>query len=152
MEPATVGGDSMNEFRPLLLIYNKVIAVDFDGTLFAKGGYPAFGAPNSGLIHALRYLKEKNGCQLILWTCREGELLDAAIRACRNVDLEFDAINECVQARREKYGNSRKVGADIYIDDKCLNLSNSSFLPYHLQPGIWRDALNREVKTWTERH
>ena len=130
----------MGQFRPLIQISNKVIAVDFDGTLFAKGRYPAYGAPNFGLINVLRYLKEECGCQLILWTSREGELLDAAVRACRNVGLDFDAINECVQERIERYGNSRKVGADIYIDDKALNLS--SLLPYHLQPGIWKNAVN----------
>lgn len=122
-------------------IFNKVIAVDFDGTLFKKAKYPEFGAPNQKLIQTLIDLQQKQECKLILWTCREGELLDRAVRACGQCGLRFDAINDCIPERAAKYGNSRKVGADIYLDDKSVNVLDFSKLPYRLQPGIWKEAI-----------
>ena len=73
---------------------DKVIAVDFDGTLFEKKRFPGFGAPKLGLIGTLRYLQRKRGCKLILWTCREGRELEMALEGCGGVGLRFDAVNE----------------------------------------------------------
>ena len=97
-----------------------IIAVDFDGTLCFGDSYPDIGKPNVKLIE---YLKEKrnNGDILILWTCRENGALAKAIKWCKTLGLEFDYVNENVPKLIEKYGNDcRKIGADIYIDDKAL--------------------------------
>ena len=96
----------------------KIIAVDFDGTL-CSDCFPEIGAPNSTLIADLLMLKEQN-CQLILWTCRCGERLAEAVAWCRNQGLEFDAVNANVPQIIEKYGSdSRKIYADIYLDDRA---------------------------------
>ena len=71
---------------------NKVIAVDFDGTL-CQSKWPDIGEENTGLIEWLKECK-KNGDKLILFTCREGMLLRAAIMWCLARDLEFDAVND----------------------------------------------------------
>ena len=56
---------------------------------------------------------------MILWTCRVGLNLTQAVRWCKSYGLEFDAVNENVPEILEKYGTeSRKISADIYIDDK----------------------------------
>lgn len=96
----------------------KIIAVDFDGTL-CKEEWPNIGKPNESVIN---YIKEQRaeGAKVILWTCREGELLDAAIRWCKEQGLEFDAINDNIPEAAEVFGgNSRKIYADEYIDDKA---------------------------------
>ena len=111
---------------------DKVIAVDFDGTLFEKKRFPGFGAPNLGLIATLRFLQKKRGCKLILWTCREGADLEMALTACGGVGLHFDAVNEGLPGEN---GTSRKISADIYIDDKAVNPLNQ--IPYYLQPEIY---------------
>ena len=96
----------------------QIIAVDFDGTL-CSDCYPEIGIPNLPLIHLLRQLKEQDK-ELILWTCRCGEKLDAAVAWCKRFGLEFDAVNENVARTLEKYGTeSRQVSADVYIDDKA---------------------------------
>ena len=96
----------------------QIIAVDFDGTL-CSDCYPEIGIPNLPLIHLLRQLKEQDK-ELILWTCRCGDKLDAAVEWCKRFGLEFDAVNENVARTIEKYGTeSRKVSADVYIDDKA---------------------------------
>lgn len=97
---------------------NKIIAVDFDGTL-VKDEYPKIGSPNIKLINKLRRLSKNN--TLILWTCRTGDKLKEAVEFCLLCDLQFDYINENSKEILEKYNNvdSRKITADIYLDDKA---------------------------------
>ena len=59
----------------------KAIAIDFDGTL-CTNDYPNIGEPNWEIIAEAK-MEQANGAELILWTCREGEMLDAALKACR---------------------------------------------------------------------
>lgn len=100
-----------------------IIAVDFDGTLI-KDGFPDVreGTPNVTLFSELARMRE-SGHQVILWTCRGGDLLQEAVDFCRMNGLEFDAVNdnlpEALQAM--KFGHApRKVFADIYIDDQSI--------------------------------
>jgi hypothetical protein len=99
-----------------------IIAVDFDNTL-ALTDYPAILKPNRPLINYL-INKQRQGDKLILWTCRCGEALDAAVEWCTEQGLIFDAVNDNLPEQIELYGeNSRKIYADMYIDDK-----NCSFI------------------------
>lgn len=101
----------------------KVAAIDFDGTLFTEDRFPEVGDPIYKNIEYVKSLK-KNGVELILYTNREGSLLDDAVSLCKEVGLEFDAINENLQWRIDLYGNDcRKIGADIYFDDKAVDLN-----------------------------
>lgn len=99
-----------------------VIAVDFDGTLVENGDYPFARNP---IIKNIQYIKKmkSEGHKIILWTCREKEPLENAIKFCDYYGIELDAVNENidVDAKIKTYGyNSRKVYADIYIDDKVM--------------------------------
>lgn len=99
----------------------KVIAVDFDNTLF-KTEYPKILRPILPVIEMARARQEK-GDRLILWTCREGPELDAAIEACREQGLVFDAVNDNIQELKDYWKNNpRKVAADEYWDDKNFPL------------------------------
>lgn len=104
----------------------QIVAVDFDGTLCVDS-YPNIGAPNQKLIRQLRewQLQQK---KLILWTCRNGQFLTDAVSWCANQGLTFDAVNENLPEIVEKYGSdSRKITADIYIDDRsCLPWESAS--------------------------
>lgn len=100
---------------------DKVIAVDFDNTI-AKTKYPEIIKPISETINFLRKAKE-NGATIILWTCREGAVLNDAVEWCKINNVPIDFVNENVPARSEYWGNdSRKIGADLYIDDKSFSL------------------------------
>lgn len=95
----------------------RIIAVDFDGTL-CTDSYPDIGFPNFPLINLLKELKKEDK-QIVLWTCRCGEKLMEAERWCKSLGLEFDAINENLPRIKQEYGtDSRKIYADVYIDDK----------------------------------
>ena len=68
-----------------------IIAVDFDGTI-VENRYPDIGAERPFATDTLRMLaKDKH--QLILWSCREGKLLDDAVMWCRERGVEFWAVN-----------------------------------------------------------
>jgi hypothetical protein len=95
----------------------KIYAIDFDGYL-CTNAWPEIGEPNMEIINHFRGLKEM-GHKLILWTCREGEMLQKAIDWCAEQGLYFDAHNENLPELIDQYGNDcRKIGADYYCDDK----------------------------------
>jgi hydroxymethylpyrimidine pyrophosphatase-like HAD family hydrolase len=94
-----------------------IYAIDFDGTL-CKSAWPKIGEPRMRVIKRVKRLRRK-GHRLILWTCREGEMLQRALRWCNIYGIIFDAVNENLASQTKLYGNDcRKIGADFYIDDK----------------------------------
>jgi hypothetical protein len=57
---------------------------------------------------------------LILWTFRTGKELDDAVGFCRKNGIEFYAINKNYPEEIPDDTVSRKIDADIYIDDKNI--------------------------------
>jgi 2-hydroxy-3-keto-5-methylthiopentenyl-1-phosphate phosphatase len=97
-----------------------IIAVDFDGTL-CENDWPEIGKANINLINNLKLCKNNYGDKVILWTCRTGELLDDAVKWCEEHGLIFDTVNENLpEVIEEMGGDTRKIFADVYIDDKAL--------------------------------
>ena len=97
-----------------------IIAIDFDGTL-VEHKYPEIGREIPFAFETLRRLQQDKH-RLILWTVREGRLLDEAITFCRERGIEFYAINRDYP-EEEKGANrhySRKLKADLFIDDRNL--------------------------------
>ena len=95
-----------------------VIAVDFDGTI-VKHKYPAIGKEIPFAIECLRLLQQK-GHKIILWTYRAGAELDKAIKFCEKRGLYFNAVNNNYENEEFDNSYSRKIYADIYIDDRNL--------------------------------
>lgn len=100
-----------------------VIAVDFDGTISTE---PDMGKPlvlQENCREVLSVLHDQ-GARLILWTCRTGKALEEAMQFLHDEDMLylFDVINDQLPEINAKYAPdvARKVGADIYIDDKNL--------------------------------
>jgi hydroxymethylpyrimidine pyrophosphatase-like HAD family hydrolase len=103
-------------------IYPKIIAVDFDGTI-VENKYPEIGDFKLEVVDKLLE-EQKQGTLLILWTCRDGAELDAAILYCHLKGLIFDSINKNVPHIIEKFGfDTRKVFANEYWDDKAVTIS-----------------------------
>lgn len=98
---------------------DRIIAVDFDGCL-CESKWPDIGAPRQFVINEL-IRRQTEGAKLILWSCREGEQLKAAVMWCLNHGLKFDAINDNLEENKAFFGNnSRKVWANEYWDDKSV--------------------------------
>lgn len=97
-----------------------IIAVDFDGTI-VEHKYPAIGKEIPFATATLRQLI-KDGHKLILWSVREGELLEEAVKWCEDHGVRFYATNSNIDEdpgetqMSEHY--SRKLKADMFIDDR----------------------------------
>lgn len=115
-----------------MAIRDATIAVDFDGTLVTHT-YPEIGA-DAGAIPVLKELTD-NGCKLILYTMRHGELLDKAVEWCRSRGIMLYAINQNPEQRR--WTSSPKIHADLYIDDSSLGC-----------PLRFVDGVRRPVADW----
>ena len=92
------------------------IAVDFDGTI-AEDAFPKIGKPMPFAFETLKMLEAK-GHRLILWTVRSGRPLKEAVEFCKKNGIEFYAVNNEFAEEEFSGKNSRKVNADVFIDDR----------------------------------
>lgn len=95
-----------------------IIAVDFDGTI-VEHKYPKIGKEVPFAIATLKKLQAERHL-LILWSVREGKLLEEAVEFCRQRGLEFYAVNANHPDETNDAFSSRKVHADLYIDDRNI--------------------------------
>lgn len=95
---------------------NPILAIDFDGTI-VESKYPDIGKPMLFAFETLKKLQER-GFILILWTYRRGKHLDEAVEFCRKHGIEFYAINKNYPEEVFDAEVSRKLNADIFIDDR----------------------------------
>lgn len=97
------------------------IAVDFDGTIVTNR-YPDIGTEQPFAVETLRMLQQKHHHNIILWTVREGETLEQAVKWCRERGLEFYAVNRDYPEETLESNNhySRKLKVDIFIDDRNI--------------------------------
>lgn len=96
-----------------------IIAVDFDGTI-VEHRYPEIGQEIPFAIDTLKML-QKEGHRLILWSVREGKLLDEAVEFCRERGLEFYSVNSNYTEEKDNHEHfSRKLKADMFIDDRNI--------------------------------
>lgn len=96
------------------------IAVDFDGTI-VEHKYPAIGKEIPFATATLRQLMNE-GHKLILWSVREGKLLDEAVAWCEERGVRFYAVNSDLDEDggdyRDSAHGSRKIKAQVFIDDR----------------------------------
>jgi len=100
-------------FKPSL-----VIAIDFDGTI-VEHRYPFIGKVRPFAFETLEALQVK-GHRLILWSHRAGKKLDEAVKFCSSHGIEFYAVNKNYPEEVWNENDSRKILADVYIDDRNL--------------------------------
>lgn len=94
------------------------IAVDFDGTI-VEHRYPEIGKELPFATQTLKMLIEDRH-KLILWSVREGKLLEDAVEWCRQRGVEFYAVNKDFPEEdlNKNQSFSRKLKADLWIDDR----------------------------------
>lgn len=102
--------------QPFLSAESKVIAVDFDGTI-VEHKFPAIGKEMLFAFSTLKALQQK-GHKLILWTFRAGSTLNDAVEFCKKNGIEFYAVNKNYPEEIYDDNISRKINADIFIDDR----------------------------------
>lgn len=103
-------------------IKNKIIAIDWDGTIVENGYFPEIGVLKPNAINVIKRIINEGG-QIIIWTCRGGEKQYKAIKNKLNENGVYDfIINDHSPDMLELFEkNSPKVFADLYIDDRSLH-------------------------------
>lgn len=116
--------------------YGKIIvAFDFDDTLFPYGMYG-----DEATISDVQHLARRcfmTGQTVMLFTCREGHLLDSALFYCEQNGMFFEHVNENPLATF----TSRKPFFNILIDDKAGIKEASKILEEYLD---WVEQKNGE--------
>lgn len=97
---------------------SAVIAVDFDGTVVTHN-YPEVGMDVPCAINVLKALQQR-GHRLILLTNRDSKTIGKAIQWFEKNEIKLWAINR--NPDQEKHTDSRKVYADVIIDDHCAGI------------------------------
>lgn len=105
-----------------------VIAVDFDGTI-VRNKWPEIGSFRFGAKMVLRWMQQR-GHILILNTCRECNKqlyitrsecpLCSAQTTLKSKGIYFDYYNENAAHLIKQFADCRKIGADLYLDDKAF--------------------------------
>lgn len=98
-----------------------IVAVDFDGVL-CRDEFPEIGAPNYRMVSLVREIADA-GHEVVLWTSRADDRLVEVVRWCEDRGLHFCAVNDNAPSNKAKYeseypNGTRKVYADVYLDDK----------------------------------
>ncbi len=121
------------------------IAIDFDGTI-VDHEYPEIGKPKLFAFETLKALQDK-GVLLILWTFRAGKELEEAVVFCRKNGVEFYAVNKNYPEEIFEDSISRKINADIYIDDKNLGgFPGWSAVWQMLNPELFDDDIKKQME------
>lgn len=95
----------------------QIYAIDFDGTI-VEDAFPEIGELKADAKAFIEKVREK-GHKWILWTVRTGDMLKEALRFLDDNGILPDTVNTNVPEAIEFLGeDSRKVYADLYIDDK----------------------------------
>ncbi|MRI64648.1 hypothetical protein EDM00_11720 [Ornithobacterium rhinotracheale] len=95
-----------------------IIAIDFDGTI-AVSKFPEILGLQFNAKKYIQKLKE-DGHYIIINTCRSGDNLTNAINFLLEQGVPFDRVNDNSPENLRQYNsaNTRKVYADVYVDDK----------------------------------
>jgi hydroxymethylpyrimidine pyrophosphatase-like HAD family hydrolase len=95
-----------------------IIAIDFDGTI-VEDAYPKIGSPMLFAFETIHKLQAE-GHRLILWTYRSGRSLKEAVAFCEKNGIEFYAVNKNYPEEEFDEKISRKINADLFIDDRNI--------------------------------
>lgn len=126
---------------------NLTIAIDFDGTIVSHK-YPEIGKELPFATDTLRALQKK-GHKLILWTYRAGKELDDAVQFCLSKGVEFYAVNKNYPEEKMSDKISRKILADLYIDDRNFGgMPNWLDIYNELHPEDQKVEIESTKKSW----
>lgn len=97
-----------------------IIALDFDHTVVISD-FPHILRLRRFAKWAINNLHKSGLFYIIIWTCRCEEHEGQAYAYLLQNDISFDSINKQHPQFVKFYGNdTRKISADIYIDDRGL--------------------------------
>ena len=132
-----------------------LIAVDFDGTI-VEHQYPEIGEERPFATEVLKMLIAERH-KVVLWTMREGKLLDEAVQWCADRGVQFYAVNSnspsmFLEAKKDYL--SCKLNADVFIDDRNIGgLPDWPTIHRIINSGkSWKQMIRAEVMNEFQEH
>lgn len=119
-----------------------VIAVDFDGTITKENLFPKIGEIRKNAVEVINNL-QKHGHKCFLWTCREGSYLEEAKKFLESKGLVMDGYNV---SPYDHINNGRKAIADLYIDDRNIQMKRTGFDWKRIEAVILSENLEEQKK------
>lgn len=114
------------------LFSRKIIAVDFDGTLWDIYSRTM----NDELVDLVRDLDKRDDTWIMIWTCRTDDMGTA--RILERHDVPYDSINEYPHELK----NRRKPVYDILIDDRAISFTGDNV--DDIRERVYSDILKEE--------
>ena len=94
-----------------------LIAIDFDRTI-VEDAFPRVGKRKPFAIETIKMLQD-DGHRIILWTYRHGKPLKEAVEFLKESGIDLCAVNKSYPEEQDEIkGFSRKINADLFIDDR----------------------------------
>jgi len=106
-----------------------IVAVDFDGTC-VENRWPELGADVPGAVETLQQWSD-DGVKIILWTCRSGMPLQAAVEWFNHNNIPLFGVN--TNPEQIAFSTSPKIYAHKYVDDAaagCPLIEGNDLPPY----------------------
>lgn len=117
-----------------------------------SNAYPDIGKPLLFAFDTLIKLQNE-GHTLILWTYRSGAKLQEAVAFCKDNGLEFYAVNKSYPEEEFDPSISRKINADVFIDDRNIGGMLGWGEIYHMisnhkpgRPSLGKQKTNKPTK------
>lgn len=131
-----------------MLTNTLTIAIDFDGTI-VEDQYPKIGKPQLFAFETIKKLQEK-GHRIILWTYRHGKELQEAVDFCAQNGIQFYAVNKSFPEEIFDPKYSRKINADLFIDDRNIGglLGWGEIYQKLIGENSASKVLNKKKKKW----
>ena len=98
----------------------KTVAIDFDGTI-VENIFPEIGAIKQNVVDKMREWYEQ-GHTIIVWTCRTDQYAEEARKFLDDNEIPYHYFNENPTSPLGDW--CRKILADVYLDDRALNVDD----------------------------
>lgn len=109
-------------------LHKAVLAIDFDKTI-AHTEYPKIHHLHDNAKDVINRLYDQY-FYIIIWTCRSGSYVDDVATYLKNHNINYHLINEQHPYLKYRFNNdTRKISADIYIDDKDIHAQHNPNFP-----------------------
>lgn len=98
----------------------KTVAIDFDGTI-VENIFPEIGAIKKNVVDKMKEWYEQ-GHTIIIWTCRTDQYAEGARKFLDDNEIPYHYFNENPTSPLGDW--CRKIFADVYLDDRALNVDD----------------------------
>ena len=125
----------------------EILACDFDDTI-AANEHPLIGLPNAQLINKIKEFQASGG-KFILWTCRGGKDLEAAVEFCKEQGIPPDAVNEDVpEVKNSEFGRNKSIKPyfDYCVDDKNNTIEGFIKMDFSASPSVFEPGTEEQSR------